>query len=482
MANFVTYAQNFEDLMLWRALRDVTEGFYIDVGAGDPDEDSVTRAFYDRGWHGINIEPSPDYFEALAAARPRDLTLQCLVGAASGEMTLHHFPGTGLSTTNVAFAGRHVTDGRESNTIRMPVLPLTEIWRCHAPQTVHFLKIDVEGAEAEVLLGADLRVFRPWIVVAEATEPGSRVENWSQWNDILIDANYEFCWFDGLNRYYVAAEHGAALKCAFATPPNVFDQWIQPRGKQQRALIDRAQETVISSLQAANAAHEAMRVANAEAAEAKTDLTAAQARIAVTDARLADMQAELQLQQGVMAEAAEAKTDLTAAQARIAVTDARLADMQAELQLQLRVMMELNRQIGSIQMEVARAKATLSERESQWREETVRFQSDLHSAQLAQADAEVALQAVHCSTSWRITAPLRRAVALARRLIRRLRSAGRGQGLLAANMGKRPYLPAGPEVTDVLPRQGTASSDPNPPISIEEQRVLVRLHVRSYAR
>jgi hypothetical protein len=73
MVGFVTYAQNFEDLMLWRALHGVRDGFYIDVGAADPDEDSVTRAFYDHGWRGVNIEPSPEHFAAISAARPRDI-------------------------------------------------------------------------------------------------------------------------------------------------------------------------------------------------------------------------------------------------------------------------------------------------------------------------------------------------------------------------------------------------------------------------
>jgi hypothetical protein len=68
LSGFVTYAQNFEDLMIWRAVHDVAAGFYIDVGAADPDEDSVTRAFYDRGWRGVNVEPSPDHFAALSAA------------------------------------------------------------------------------------------------------------------------------------------------------------------------------------------------------------------------------------------------------------------------------------------------------------------------------------------------------------------------------------------------------------------------------
>jgi hypothetical protein len=57
MTAFVSYAQNFEDVMLWRALRSLESGFYIDVGANDPTIDSVTKAFYASRWHGINIEP-----------------------------------------------------------------------------------------------------------------------------------------------------------------------------------------------------------------------------------------------------------------------------------------------------------------------------------------------------------------------------------------------------------------------------------------
>jgi hypothetical protein len=42
---FVSYAQNFEDVMLWRAFRDVEQGFYVDLGAQDPLVDSVSLAF-----------------------------------------------------------------------------------------------------------------------------------------------------------------------------------------------------------------------------------------------------------------------------------------------------------------------------------------------------------------------------------------------------------------------------------------------------
>ena len=35
---FISYAQNYEDVILWRALRDVEHGFYVDVGAADPED------------------------------------------------------------------------------------------------------------------------------------------------------------------------------------------------------------------------------------------------------------------------------------------------------------------------------------------------------------------------------------------------------------------------------------------------------------
>ncbi|MDA1234832.1 MAG: hypothetical protein O3A53_08525 [Acidobacteria bacterium] len=55
-------AQNREDVMLARAFDHKTDGFYIDVGAMDPDEMSITRYFYDLGWRGINVEPDPRFF------------------------------------------------------------------------------------------------------------------------------------------------------------------------------------------------------------------------------------------------------------------------------------------------------------------------------------------------------------------------------------------------------------------------------------
>jgi FkbM family methyltransferase len=225
---FISYAQNYEDVMLWRALRDVKGGFYVDVGAADPKEDSVTCAFYERGWSGINIEPLDGYFEKLVQERPRDTNLKVMVGKEPGVRTLYSFPGTGLSTFDPEISARHEQAGFVGQKVLVPVLTLTKILQDCAPPTIHFLKVDVEGAEAEVLEGLDLDRARPWIITVESTRPNSTVISRDKWEYLLTEHGYGIAYFDGLNDFYVADEH-SRLKEHFAAPPNVFDDFVRWR-------------------------------------------------------------------------------------------------------------------------------------------------------------------------------------------------------------------------------------------------------------
>jgi lipopolysaccharide transport system ATP-binding protein len=89
---FISYAQNNEDVLLWRALGHVQDGFYIDVGANDPVEHSVTRAFYDAGWHGINIEPLPAHIAGLRRTAPARHQPGVAAGSSDGSLTLYDVP------------------------------------------------------------------------------------------------------------------------------------------------------------------------------------------------------------------------------------------------------------------------------------------------------------------------------------------------------------------------------------------------------
>ena len=226
MNRFITYAQNFEDVILWRALKHVDRGFYVDCGAYDPTRDSVTKAFYDRGWRGINIEPIPSLLQEFVVQRPFDTNLAIAVSDGSEGAQLYEIADTGLSTLFQTIAQQHIEAGFDTQVFNVPTTTLSDVLRQFAPSDIHFLKIDVEGAEHLVLRATDFNRFRPWIVLVEATHPMTQQPRHEAWEATLLDAGYDFAYFDGLNRFYVAKEHSELSKLV-AVPPNIFDDFVR---------------------------------------------------------------------------------------------------------------------------------------------------------------------------------------------------------------------------------------------------------------
>jgi len=223
---FVSYAQNQEDVLLHRVFSGIEAGTYVDVGANDPSGDSVTRALYERGWHGINIEPVPSLFQSLQARRPRDINLQCAAGAISGELEFFEIPGTGLSTLQADIASRHEAMGFAVKRTIVLVDTLTNIISNSNIHDIKFLKIDAEGFEKKVLEGLDFNRFRPWVVLVEATEPNTNIPSFSNWEYLITSNEYSFVFFDGLNRYYVAKEREEFVGL-FDAPVSVVDNYIK---------------------------------------------------------------------------------------------------------------------------------------------------------------------------------------------------------------------------------------------------------------
>lgn len=233
----ISYPQNFQDVVLRRLFPEDYQGFYIDVGANDPEVGSVTKHFYDRGWHGINVEPGRVY-EKLCKARPRDVNLNVGLSNRAGELRFYeHLVYSGWSTFCSVLAEQHV---REQGCIQrtVPVKTLAEICNQYVRGHIDFLSIDVEGHERQVLEGGNWRHWRPTVVVIESVRPNSKIPNHEPWEPMLIEADYLFALFDGVNRYYLRAED-RRLRPLLQAPANVLDDFVPYERYLQEREIQR---------------------------------------------------------------------------------------------------------------------------------------------------------------------------------------------------------------------------------------------------
>ena len=263
--SITSYAQNFEDVMLWRALGHIPNGFYIDVGAQHPVIDSVSKAFYEHGWRGVHVEATPVYATLVRADRPDELVLQVALSDKPGSLTFYEIPDTGLSTGDASIAEHHRSRGYNVVETVVPCITLADVFTQVAQQEVHWLKIDVEGMEALVLAGWGDCPVRPWVLVVESTYPNSQVQTHQEWESMVLARGYVHTYFDGLSRYYVLAER-PDLAQKFNTPPNIFDGFSLapsvPYNGPTRDMMQRKEQKYQDELtgERANAAHELQTV------------------------------------------------------------------------------------------------------------------------------------------------------------------------------------------------------------------------------
>ena len=201
LSNFISHASHFEDFILFYFFHNVTKGYYIDVGANDPNLISVTKAFYDRGWNGINVEPLPDKYQLLQKFRPRDINLKFGAGNYEGEANLL-IKGIGFGDMSTL---SYNEINNNSKIIKIRITTMANICKMYVPKgiKIQFCKIDVESYEKNVLLGFDFNNYRPQIFCIESlVNKTTNIGEYKEWEYILKSNDYEFGYKYILNRFY----------------------------------------------------------------------------------------------------------------------------------------------------------------------------------------------------------------------------------------------------------------------------------------
>lgn len=238
----LSYAQNGEDVRLLRALGDRPRGTYVEIGANDPEEYSISRAFYERGWSGVVVEPIQSCVDKFRRTRPRDRIVQAVCSTRVGNIPFYEIEvegqGNGLSTTDPKAAQDNVELGTDVREYDVQSLGMHQI--LEGVEHVDFMVIDVEGAEADVISSLINDVeLRPEILVVEAIHPRIQTPSHEGWEPVLLENGYRTVTFDGINRFYVHDSADPDLAQLLAIPPNVTDSYVVAKDYAERLDADK---------------------------------------------------------------------------------------------------------------------------------------------------------------------------------------------------------------------------------------------------
>jgi len=172
-------SQYGDELVVWHLLSRKTAGYYVEAGAYDGVTYSNTYFLEQIGWTGLLVEPATSAFEKCRAARPRSKVVQAVLGSQGvtgttsfcavngpGDVGAYSFGPCSRPAADVTRRGGSVTIER------VPTCSLDDLLSAERPERIDFLSLDVEGAELDVLKGANLQRWRPTIIGIE----GDRID------------------------------------------------------------------------------------------------------------------------------------------------------------------------------------------------------------------------------------------------------------------------------------------------------------------
>ena len=163
------YSQFGEDIILREILKkEISNGFYIDVGCYHPKKFSNTYMLYKKGWSGINIDMEEDKISLFNMVRPRDLNVLSPISNKQEEVTLYRYSKYGLGSTIDKKIASETTDHIYDKTI-VKTRTLNEVINesPYKDTQIDVLSIDVEGVDFKVLKSLDIKKYSPKVIIIE---------------------------------------------------------------------------------------------------------------------------------------------------------------------------------------------------------------------------------------------------------------------------------------------------------------------------
>jgi FkbM family methyltransferase len=169
-----SYSQEGEDMVLrsFYEGKKKYKGYYVDIGAHHPYRFSNTLFFYQKGWRGINIEPTPGAIKAFNIFRHKDINLNIGISNRRDKLTFYCFNEPALNGFSKELSEERNNTSEKYKIIKeveVETYPLAEILDKYLParQKVDFLTIDVEGLDLMVLKSNNWNKYKPAYILVE---------------------------------------------------------------------------------------------------------------------------------------------------------------------------------------------------------------------------------------------------------------------------------------------------------------------------
>ncbi len=183
--------------VLDRVFPGTTPGYFVDVGSGHGTIGSNSLALEARGWTGICIDPFPTEWHGRRCHLYREV-----VFSETGRVVSFHRAG-GLGGVGDTLGAWNVTAAQAPVERRQTVSLADLLSRAEAPPYIHYVSIDIEGAELEALRGFPFDRHRvgAWTIEHNREEP-KRTEI----RDLLARHGYRHRHSWRNDDYYVAVD------------------------------------------------------------------------------------------------------------------------------------------------------------------------------------------------------------------------------------------------------------------------------------
>ncbi|WP_310430228.1 FkbM family methyltransferase [Chamaesiphon sp. VAR_48_metabat_135_sub] len=181
-----SFSQFGEDVVISKYLDnlDPQDGIYLDVGSFNPITFSNTLLLHKRGWQGINIDIDPDKIDEFIESRPSDFNVVAAVSDKVEKLKFACYPSRATnqlfpleSTEHLSILGQEPTKVVILETTRLDKILESSPF---SDKSIHYMNIDCEGHDFNVLISFDIERYYPKVISIEAwtDEDLGKIENY----------------------------------------------------------------------------------------------------------------------------------------------------------------------------------------------------------------------------------------------------------------------------------------------------------------